>query len=221
LIIAHSLGAYAALAFLTKYPDSARGVVLLDGGGRLNIWEQIRIYIMLRLSFVRLGRKFKTKDNYLDLIRNSPLIGKWTQQLEEMLVYDMEETPDGFGLNLPPRVIERELNDFGASLRAMTTIRNALKKKKRETHIDYSAISIPVLLLRAGRRNLFPGDSILTRRAAAAMIAEISDARLTEVPANLYSIVIEEQPLVNEAILSFAERLSRKTKPRARNRTPK
>ncbi|MCE9596440.1 MAG: alpha/beta hydrolase [Spirochaetia bacterium] len=207
LLIAHSLGAYAALEFLRLNPNDARGLVLLDGGARLTTAEQFRIYIMLRLSFIRLGRKFKDSEAYLKLIKNSPLIKQWTPDLETMIMYDMETTPEGVGLNIPLHVIESELNSIGGSLNVARSIKSLYRNPTGGFAPVFNQIKIPVLVVRATQRNLFPGDSILTERGAREMVGEFPNAILKEVSANHYTILTQEQPELNQLILDFANSL--------------
>ena len=86
VIIAHSLGAYAALEYASR--TALRALVLLDGGGSLNRLEAVCIYTLLRLSFIRLGKRFPSESEYLDLVRKSPLVREWNPQMEALLRYD-------------------------------------------------------------------------------------------------------------------------------------
>ncbi|MBL8019984.1 MAG: alpha/beta hydrolase [Leptospirales bacterium] len=203
LLVAHSLGAYAALEFLRLNPDEARGLVLLDGGARLTLGEQLRIYIMLRLSFIRLGRKFKDPEAYLSLIQNSPLVKRWSPELEAMVRYDMEVTSDGAGLNIPVHVIESELNSIGGSLNVMRSLRNLLGNR-RGFEPQFASIKVPVLIVRAVQPNLFPGDSILTKRGVQEMEQEFPHVTVREIQANHYSMIMEDQPELNAMIIDFA-----------------
>lgn len=217
LLVAHSLGAYAALEYLRLYPDSARGLVLLDGGARLSLSEQLRIYVMLRLSFIRLGRKFKNPDAYLNLIKNSPLIKQWTPELEAMVRYDMETSADGVGLNIPVHVIESELNSVGGSLSVRRSLRN-LFGNRHGFDPRFESIKIPVLIVRATLPNIFPGDSILTKRGMHEMKREFPSATICEINANHYSMITEEQPELNAIILDFAKSIETTSSKRKKTR---
>ncbi len=206
VLIAHSLGAYSALEFASRYPESVRGIVLLDGGGTLTRMQALRVYVLLRLSFIRLGRRFPSEDAYLNLVKRSPLVKKWTPQLEALLRYDMVKDDRGFGLNLPVHVVESELNAAGGSLSLRNTIRMAMKRPAGFAPPDLSRIACPVLLIRASRRNLFPGDSILPAGAQKVLAEKLKLCERAEIPANHYSIVLEDQPELNARVVEFLKR---------------
>lgn len=206
VLIAHSLGAYAALHYAAEHSDSLGGLVLLDGGGPLNRGEALRIYMLLRMSFIRLGRRFKSEDAYLDLVRKSPLVKKWNPQMEALLRYDMVTDADGTGLNLPVHVVESELTNAGGSLSALKAIKGLWKFGFPAP--DYSRIQCPVLVVRAVKRNLFPGDSVLSRRSLAELKMHLPQTNSIEVNANHYSILLENQPALNEGIAGFLRGLS-------------
>ncbi|HNJ06226.1 MAG TPA: alpha/beta hydrolase, partial [Leptospiraceae bacterium] len=191
VLIAHSLGAYAALHFAAMHPNALRGLVLLDGGGPLNRTEAVRIYALLRMSFIRLGRRFPSEESYLNIVRKSPLVRKYTPELDRMLRYDMVTDSKGTGLDLPVHVIESELSSAGGSLSILKSLKGLSRFGFAEP--DYGAIRCPVLIVRASKRNLFPGDSVLSERSMR-KLQSLIHARAIEVPANHYSILLENQP---------------------------
>jgi pimeloyl-ACP methyl ester carboxylesterase len=212
VLIAHSLGAYAALHFAALFPARVSGLVLIDGGGELSRSEAFRVYALLRLSFIRLGRRFPTQDAYLDLVRKSPLVRQWTPEMEELLRYDMITDERGTGLDLPAHVVESELNSAGGSLSFAKTISMARRGVHGFAAPDYAKIACPVLVIRATERNLFPGDSVLPERALRVLQSRLKDCAVARVRANHYSIILQNQPALNQAIAGFLAQIElRKT----------
>lgn len=214
VIIAHSLGAYAALQYAAAHPDNLRGLILLDGGGPLNRAEALRIYALLRMSFIRLGRRFKSEEAYLDLVRRSPLVKKWSPQMETLLRYDMVTDSRGTGLDLPVHVIESELASAGGSLSALKSLKGFWKFGFPLP--AFRNIRCPVLVVRAVKRNLFPGDSVLTRRSLLELKKNLPQVESIEIEANHYSMLLEDQPAMNAGIADFLRRLDKPLAARVR-----
>lgn len=214
VIIAHSLGAYAALQYAAAHPENLRALILLDGGGPLNRAEALRIYALLRMSFIRLGRRFKSEDAYLDLVRRSPLVKKWSPQMEALLRYDMITDAEGTGLNLPVHVIESELASAGGSLSALKSLKGLWKFGFPLP--AFRSIQCAVLVVRAVRRNLFPGDSVLSRRSLLELKKNLPQIESIEVEANHYSMLLEDQPAMNAGIADFLRRLEKPSAVRVR-----
>lgn len=218
VIIAHSLGAYAALHYTAQNSNNVRALILLDGGGRLSRGEALRIYTLLRLSFIRLGKRFPSEDAYIDLVRNSPLVKKWAPELEAMVRYDMITDEQGTGLCIPLHVIESELASAGGSLSVLKTL--AGFRNFGFPMPSLGDIRCPLLIVRAARRNIFPGDSILSKRSLAELKADLPQASSIEIDANHYSMILEEQPVMTKAIVNFLNPLSQ-SRPGTRNKPPK
>ncbi|MCB1308957.1 MAG: alpha/beta hydrolase [Leptospiraceae bacterium] len=210
-VVAHSFGCSIALELAARYPQRVRSLVLMDGGGVLNIRQKFRVLRMLGPSFDRLLKTYPNADAYLQQIRTSPMIDAWSGQIEEHFRYELEECPGGVRCNIPPGVIETEMAAMGGSVLPARIFRRALyaparfwKTLRRNNRPPYTKVPQPVLVLVAGKANLIPGDQLLPENAVRRMRSELPDCRSLYFPElNHYGILIAEDNRRDEAILKF------------------
>ncbi|RHX89754.1 alpha/beta hydrolase [Leptospira stimsonii] len=171
-LLAHSLGCWISLAFAKKYPSRTGKLCLIDGGGQLSIPRKISNLLMIQQSLQRLGKTFSSKEEYLNLAKQSPILSSWNEDVENFLIYELEPIQNGknvfYQCNIPEEVIDSELVQMGGARYPQKILTNFLKNPIRSIRIlkknrvmPYSQISAPTLIVRAGKPNFKKGDELL------------------------------------------------------------
>jgi pimeloyl-ACP methyl ester carboxylesterase len=190
VILGHSLGALIGLEFAAKFPEAVERLILVDGGGKLTKEQREKIFAGIQPTLDRLGKVFPSKEAYLDLMKNNPLLLPWTPLLEAYYLYELEETNGGVHSRVRAEHIKEEaenLTDFDATK-------------------FYPQIKCPVLILRAPQGMTTPDNILLPEQALDKMLQEIPDARYMDIAgSNHYSIVMQPDKRRDAAILAFLE----------------
>ena len=210
-LLCHSFGCNVGIRVAAEFPKSVRSMILMDGGGVLSVRQKLRIIGVLEPSFRRLLGAYRDEDAYLNALKESPFITEWSDMIEDHFRYEMEHTPEGVRCNIPAYVIETEMSALGGSMTPGRIARKIIarpgrfiEKARRNNNPPYSAISRPVLILRAGKHNLAPGDDLLPAEAVERMLREIPGARAHEFPtANHYGIIGDDLPERDKMIREF------------------
>ncbi|MCW7482845.1 alpha/beta hydrolase [Leptospira kanakyensis] len=212
IFFAHSFGCMIALRYAILYPESVQGMILMDGGGLLTLPKRIQVLKVLKQSFERLDVTFSTVSEYLKLIQNSPLIPKWSKEIEEYFRFELMKTKDGFVCHMPGYVMEEELKEMGGSMHFKNILKNlifnpknVLTKMKENRSLAFETIQVPTLILRATEMNLFPNDDLLPKTSFEFMLKQISNSRGKEIKTNHYGILfdkIKERDTVIEEFLA-------------------
>ncbi|EPG75407.1 putative lysophospholipase [Leptospira fainei serovar Hurstbridge str. BUT 6] len=225
-VLSHSLGCWVALRLAELSPQLLEKVILVDGGGALSPRRKFSNLLMIRSSLARLGRVVPSKEIYLAEAKKSPILSAWNEDIRNFLQYELEpigtlskylgprEESGPFGpvqCSLPPRVAESELQSMGGSIHPIGIFRRFLKNPisslrilKENNILPYSALTCPVLVVRAGKPNFKPGDELLPDSAVEKMRREMRDFRLLEVPdKNHYEVVLLEDKLRDKEIYDF------------------
>lgn len=98
LVVAHSMGAFVALAFAARHPHLVARLLLVDGGLPLDAPAGLRpdelVAAILGPTAARLNLRFDDAAAYLDFWREHPaFVEDWSPELEHYLTYDL--VPDG------------------------------------------------------------------------------------------------------------------------------
>ncbi|MBM9578415.1 alpha/beta hydrolase [Leptospira sp. 201903070] len=177
-LLAHSLGCWISLAFAKKYPQRTGKLCLIDGGGQLSIVRKISNLLMIQESLQRLGKKFSSEEEYLELAKRSPILSSWNEDIANFLIYELERIDEKnnsfYRCNIPEEVIDSELVQMGGARNPLKIFINFLKKPiqsfrilQKNRVLPYSKISAPVLIVRAGKPNFKKGDELLPDSAIA------------------------------------------------------
>ncbi len=216
ILIGHSLGCFISIRTAAEYPEYFKGLILLDGGGVLSVWQKIRALSAIRPSLSRLGQKFTSKKAYIDSIKSIGLLKKWNPTMEEFFGYELDETKGGnVRNNLRPENIESELNTMAGSLKPAAMIKNFfqdpgnfIRKIKEMNQIPYEKIKCPVLILRAGKYNLTKGDDVLPLASLQTMVKKMRKCKAyTLDECNHSEIVLAENENRDKKILEFIRSL--------------
>ena len=193
VLMGHSLGAAISLAFAAGYPDRVRGLVLVDGGGKLEKEQMEAVLQGIAPSLERLGRTYASTREYLDEMRRSPHFQPWNEVCEASFRHEIEAWEDGVRCRIRPEHIREEVENL----------------RQVDIASYYGRIACPVLILRAGR-GLLGGEQglLLPQNALKRMQQEMDRAECVELEdADHYSIVFQPSPKRDRAILDFLGRI--------------
>lgn len=216
VLIGHSLGAGIAIRYAAMYPEDVSALIVLDGGGILKLGEKIRILKALQPSLMRLDAVFPDEDAYIQKLRSSPFLGKWTPLVEAFFRYEIEKAPGGgVRCNIPGYVVESELDSIGGAVHLPEFLRKLILNPVRTftrardaAALPYENVKCPVLVMRATEQNVVPGDNLLPERAMQAMLKRFRNARgMSIAGVNHYGIIGEEHEERDRAILEFLKSL--------------
>ncbi len=193
VLMGHSLGAAVALAFAASCPDMARGLILVDGGGKLEEEQMETVLQGISPSLERLGRIYSSIQDYLAEMKRSPHFEPWNEVCEAYFRYELQEVEGGVSCRIQPDHIREEVENL------------------RQVDISeyYGRIYAPVLILRA-RKGLLGGDQglLLPQNAVRRMQQEMPRAECVELEGtDHYSILFQPNPERDRAILDFLDRL--------------
>jgi len=188
VLLGHSLGALIGLEFAARYPDKVERLILVDGGGQLTEEQRKNVFAGIQPTLDRLGKVFPSKEAYLELMKNNPLLYPWTRELENYYLYELEEVDGGVRSRVKAEHIREEAGNL--------------------TNYDitefYPRIKCPVLILRAPEGMTTPYNILLPQEALDKMLQEIPDVKFVDIPGtNHYSIVMHPQKSRDEVILEF------------------
>jgi pimeloyl-ACP methyl ester carboxylesterase len=188
VLFGHSLGALIGLEFAAWHPDKVERLILVDGGGQLTAEQRKNVFAGIQPTLDRLGKVFPSKEAYLELMKNNPLLHPWTRELETYYLYELEEMEGG----VRSRVMEEHIREEAGNL----------------TNYDitefYPRIKCPVMILRAPEGMTTPDNVLLPQEALDKMLQEIPDVKYVDIPGtNHYSIVMHPQKSRDEVILEF------------------
>ncbi len=188
IILGHSLGALIGLELAARFPEKVERLILVDGGGQLTKEQREKVFAGIQPTLDRLGKVFPSKEAYLDLMKNNPLLKPWTHALERYYLYELEEVEGGVRSRVKPEHIKEEADNL--------TDYNVAE--------FYSRIQCPVLILRAPEGMTTPDNILLPEDALKKMLREIPDVRYVDIPGtNHYSVVMQPNELRDKAILNF------------------
>ncbi|RHX93927.1 alpha/beta hydrolase [Leptospira yasudae] len=216
-LLAHSLGCWISLAFGKKYPDQTGKLCLIDGGGQLSLKRKLSNLLMIQESLKRLGRIFPSRETYLQLAKESPILGSWNEDVETFLNYELEEVDGsgngraGFQCSIPKYVIDSELSSMGGAMNPweipIRLIKNPIasfRTFKKAKALPYSQIVSPVLVIRAGKPNFRKGDELLPDTAISLFQKELkSSVYLTLPDKNHYEAILTPDLKRDETIAWF------------------
>lgn len=180
-VLAHSMGAFAAVALAAARPDLVSGLVLVDGGFPLALppgedgAEGLDIAALLGPAAQRLSMEFADADAYLDFWRAHPAFARdWSPVVEEYARYDL----DGRAPQLRPSTVTAAMLQDGAELYGPEWFLDALR-----------GLRVPVTVLRAAR-GLTDADPLYAPGALDAFRALVPALDVVEVDdVNHYTIL--------------------------------
>ncbi|TGL88773.1 alpha/beta hydrolase [Leptospira congkakensis] len=210
IFFGHSFGCMIALRYLILYPNEVQGMILMDGGGLLSLSKRFQVLKVLKQSFERLDVTFSSVAEYLNLIQNSPLVPKWSKEIEEYFRLELNKTTNGYVCHMPGFVMEEELKEMGGSMHFPNILKyliqhpkHVLSKMKENSTLAFEKIQTPTLILRATEMNLFPNDDLLPKESFDFMLKKIPNSSGKEVKTNHYGILFDKLNERDRAIEEF------------------
>lgn len=216
VLVGHSLGAGVAIRMGVAAPARFQGLALLDGGGLLSFGRKLKILSVIKPSLMRLGRVFPDADAYASLFSNGSLINPADPIVRAHIEYELEAAPGGgVRCSIPRHVIESEVRSQGGSLDTGRLIGmfllhplQQLGRIRAGKRIPFEALRCPVLILKAGKANLKPGDDLLPQESLDMMLRRIPDARAAVFPElNHYDMVLTDNPRRDQVLIDFIRSL--------------
>jgi pimeloyl-ACP methyl ester carboxylesterase len=173
----HSLGAMIGLYFAAHYPEKLSKLILIDAGGRLP-WNSIEEQpLWLTASISRLGTPVASYDEFIQRLKLAPFIGPyWDEYLDIYFEHDVYRQHDGSVISkCSPAAVHEDQTDFHAYYKP---------------EAFWPRVTVPTLLLRAGKEVLSPNDQVLTEAGAEEVRHAIRDCQYINYPhLNHYTIV--------------------------------
>ena len=150
LVVAHSMGAFVAVAFAARHPRLVSRLVLVDGGLPLDapagLTPDELVAAILGPTAARLNLRFDSAADYIDFWRDHPaFVSDWSSELEHYLAYDLAPAGDG---RLRPATSYATTVEDTIDMNTTTTITDSL-----------TALSQPTVLITVprGLQNEEPG----------------------------------------------------------------
>ncbi|MCW7463684.1 alpha/beta hydrolase [Leptospira limi] len=215
ILLGHSFGCMIALRYALLFPEKISGMILIDGGGLLTVKKRIQILKVLKQSFDRLDVVYRSQSEYFNLLKNSPLVPKWTQKIEDYFGKELHPIQNGYLCHMPKYVMLEELKEMGGAIDLKNVILQFLshpiemgKRMILNKRLDFESIHTPTLIMRATKMNLFPNDDLLPKESFDEMIRRIPNAKGIEINSNHYGILFDEIKERDKTILNFINELN-------------
>jgi pimeloyl-ACP methyl ester carboxylesterase len=165
-------------------------LVLVDGGGKLSPEQTARVFAGIKTSLERLGKTFPSFEAYVGILRKAPFLQPWSEAQENYFRYEVEDVPGGVRPRIRPETIQEEIMNL----------------TRLDASLFYPQVRCPVLILRATEGVLYPDDILLPEDVVQRMVREIPKARRVDVErTNHYSILFQDNPARDRAVLRFLE----------------
>jgi len=212
-IIGHSLGAWVGLYFTKEFSWLVDKLVLVDGAGITDLQNKWTNLQMVRASLERIGKSFESKDAYLEEAKESKLVDKWSRDLENLLLYELEKKDNLWHCNIPPYVVESELQSLGGSItnagllkRIFVHFPNWIFTIRKNKNLPYREILSKTLIIRALKPTLKGTKPLVSDKSLAIMLNQIPNARCLSISdKNHYGILLDSCPARDIELANFLE----------------
>ncbi|MCS7002636.1 MAG: alpha/beta hydrolase [Dehalococcoidia bacterium] len=190
VLVGHSWGAIIALCVAAWYPDAARALVLIDGGGPV----PESIVKAVDQIVARLDAVYPTKEQYLNLMAAAPWLQPWTPALADQFSSLLEPTPGGFRARAPAACVQQDVQLYAGGPPDYPTL--------------WKQVTCPTLIVRAAHGFYgLDADHVLPEETFQAMVAAIPNAQGVVVDANHYTVVMGDPVETADAIARFVRDL--------------
>jgi pimeloyl-ACP methyl ester carboxylesterase len=187
ILLGHSMGAFISAIVASKL-DSVKGVILLDGAAEMSNHQRD----IVKPSLARLSKKYSTKEQYLEEVKNiyQNLGVTWNKELADTTLYEVEPVGDHWA----------SISNEGKILADFESFYSFDPKKV------CSSIGCPVLLVYAKSKIgempplFYLGDYDKTVKSIEEIQTVISDC-------NHYTMVFENREDINGFIVEFLQKI--------------
>lgn len=182
-VIGWSMGAWIAMVVAQMAPGRVRRVVLIDAAGIPEESAKVPVYAGLE----RLAAVFPTRDAFMSLARNMPHYQPWSPW-ERLFDYELVDVEGGVSFRT----------------QKAAPFEDEQYRLQQDPYRLWSALTMPVLLLRAAQEIPPNFGYILTKEDYERFLREVPGAIGTEVAANHYTIGMNADAA--RAIAEFLDR---------------
>jgi pimeloyl-ACP methyl ester carboxylesterase len=186
LVVGHSMGAFVTVVAAQRHSDRVVDLVLVDGGLPLDVAHLADLPVeevmkaVVGPALLRLGRRFESREAYLDFWRPHPaLADDWNSYIEELYTYDL--------VGEPP--------DLHSSVRAEAVLEDSASQlRSGDIEAGLEHLTQPAVLVRAPRGlfnqepPLYP-DHVL--KAGRRLVPHLTDVLVADV--NHYTILLTDR----------------------------
>lgn len=169
IVIGHSMGAYVAMQAAALAPGRLAAAVLIDAAGTPDPLAASRLLLSSRKMTATRG----SAEEHARAFRNSGMVQPWSVVWEQALLDDLVASPDGVRRRTSGAAVKEDV------AYAMTQQPQAL----------WSALDMPVLLVRATRPLTRLGGFVVPAWDRDAMGADRRDLQVAEVAANHFGVL--------------------------------
>jgi pimeloyl-ACP methyl ester carboxylesterase len=181
-VIGQSSGAAIAMTCAQLGPARVERLVLIDLAGS----PDQRSVVPVIASVSRLGTVYPSAQAAIALIKQAGLIPGWDEYWDRYFRYELRDVGGGVAASSDRGAVLEDLG-YGAAM--------YWPDADPPIHRLWSAITMPVLVLRAGRE-IMPGfGSILPAAEAERFAAAVPSARVVEIDANHYTITTHDDSI--------------------------
>jgi len=194
VVAGHSSGAFIALYFAAHYPEKLSKLILIDAGASV-AWKTIEEQpAWLTASINRLGTPVASFEEYMQRLKAAPFLGPyWNPYFDLYFEHDIYTKSDGSVVSKAFREGIIEDNKY-----------NFYEYKPEEQWKD---VTVPTLLLRAGKGLFTDNDQLLSEEAAAAIQHGIKNCRYVNFPnLNHYTIAFGTEDGPAREIRNFIDK---------------
>jgi pimeloyl-ACP methyl ester carboxylesterase len=171
-LIGHSMGAAVSMAAAAQEAARLERIVLVDFCGQ----PEAASLVPIQSSVNRLGQAFPSAEFYIEAVKSLGLIEPWSRYWDAYFRYELEPVAGGV----------RARSDREATLEDLSY------GQAHPAYALWSSLTMPVLLLRAGRE-ILPGMGYIVSQADRERFPrEVAGATVVDVDANHYTVVTSE-----------------------------
>ncbi|MBV9227873.1 MAG: alpha/beta hydrolase [Chloroflexi bacterium] len=193
IVIGHSLGAMISLYFAAHYPDKLSKLILIDAGAPLPWKTPEEQPAWLTAAISRLGTPVPSFEEYKERLQKAPFLGPyWNEYLDIYIEHDVQRNEDG---SVIAKAYREGILEEG--------------RRSSEALLDeqWSRVTVPTLLLRAGQGLFFENDQLLSEADASAIQQGIANCLYVDFPTlNHYTIIFGTESWPAQEIRNFIDK---------------
>jgi pimeloyl-ACP methyl ester carboxylesterase len=192
ILVGHSLGALISLYFAAHYPDKLSKLVLLDAGAPLPWQTPEEQPAWLTASINRLGTTIPSFETYVTALKAVPFLEPyWNSYTDAYFQHDVIHNNDG---------------SVASKCSREAVLEEGMRFAEAEPEQQWSHVTVPTLLLRAGQGLFSDNDQLLPEESAERIQQGIAQCKYVNYPAlNHYTIVLNADQGPLQEIRAFIE----------------
>jgi pimeloyl-ACP methyl ester carboxylesterase len=193
IVLGHSLGAFVSLYFAAHYPTKLSQLILVDAGAPLPWHTFDEQPAWLKASISRIGTPIPSFKEYTDRLKAAPFLGPyWNAYFDTYFQHDVITNNDG---SVVSKIYRQAL------------IEEYDHTNEARPEEQWTRVTVPTLLLRAGQGLLSDNDQLLSETDVQTIQHAIPNCRFVNFPTlNHYTILFGTEPGPVQAIRSFIDK---------------